>query len=336
MPLSPGSRLDAYEIVRPLGSGGMGEVWLATEVRLGRKVALKVLPADLTRDPLRVQRFEQEARAASALSHPNVCTIHALGETSEGQHYIAMEYVEGETLRQRLSTTRLTIRESLDIAIQVAAALSAAHAAGIVHRDIKPENVMLRPDGFVKVLDFGLAKLAPAQRRSPAADSDAHGSEDRSGHRGGDRRVHVAGAGARPGGGCPNGHLVAGRRALRDGGRAVAVCSPKRDGRARRDPAERAVASGALRAGPYPGTSADCHEDAAEGPVTTVPDRPGFAPRPQGATRTTSHPRTWLNRPPNGRMRPLCPLENRLRGFDLAPNTWSPGSLDTGGYLPQP
>jgi serine/threonine protein kinase len=170
MPLGPGSRLDAYEIVRPLGSGGMGEVWLATEVRLGRKVALKVLPPDLTQDPLRVQRFEQEARAASALNHPNVCTIHALGQTSEGQRYIAMEYVEGETLRQRLSTTRLTIRESLDIAIQVAAALSAAHSAAIVHRDIKPENVMLRPDGFVKVLDFGLAKLAPAPPIAGAAD----------------------------------------------------------------------------------------------------------------------------------------------------------------------
>ena len=137
-------------------------MWLATELRLGRKVALKLLPADLTRDPARVQRFEQEARAASALNHPNVCTIHALGETSDGQHYIAMEYVEGETLRQRLATSRLSIREALDIAIQVAAALSAAHAAGIVHRDIKPENVMLRPDGVVKVLDFGLAKLAPA------------------------------------------------------------------------------------------------------------------------------------------------------------------------------
>jgi eukaryotic-like serine/threonine-protein kinase len=160
--LGPGSQLDAYEIVRPLGSGGMGEVWLATEVRLGRKVALKVLPADVTRDPSRILRFEQEARAASALNHPNVCTIHALGETSEGQHYIAMEYVEGETLRQRLSTAHLSLREALDIAIQIAAALTAAHAAGIVHRDIKPENVMLRPDSVVKVLDFGLAKLAPA------------------------------------------------------------------------------------------------------------------------------------------------------------------------------
>jgi eukaryotic-like serine/threonine-protein kinase len=171
MPVGPGSRLDAYEIVRPLGSGGMGEVWLATEVRLGRKVALKVLPSDLTRDPLRVQRFEQEARAASALNHPNVCTIHALGQTSDSQHYIAMEYVEGETLRQRLATTRQSIREALDVAIQVAAALSAAHSAGVVHRDIKPENVMLRPDGFVKVLDFGLAKLAPAAPDITGADT---------------------------------------------------------------------------------------------------------------------------------------------------------------------
>ncbi len=163
MSLGPGTRLDAYEIVRPLGKGGMGEVWLATEVRLGRKVALKLLPAELTGDPIRVQRFEQEARAASALNHPNVCHIYALGETPDGQHYIAMELVEGDTLRQRLSTVRLAIREALDIAIQVAAVLSAAHAAGIVHRDIKPENVMLRPDEFVKVLDFGLAKLAPSR-----------------------------------------------------------------------------------------------------------------------------------------------------------------------------
>jgi eukaryotic-like serine/threonine-protein kinase len=139
----------------------MGEVWLATELRLGRKVALKLLPSDLTRDPTRILRFEQEARAASALNHPNVCTIYALDHTSEGQHYIAMEYVEGETLRQRLSRSRLSMGEAIDVAVQVAAALSVAHAAGIVHRDIKPENVMLRPDGVVKVLDFGLAKLAP-------------------------------------------------------------------------------------------------------------------------------------------------------------------------------
>jgi len=139
----------------------MGEVWLTTELRLGRKVALKLLPHDPTRDPTRIQRFEQEARAASALNHPNVCTIYALDQTGEGRHYIAMEYVEGETLRQRLATSRLPLRQALDIGIQVAAALSVAHGAGIIHRDIKPENVMLRPDGVVKVLDFGLAKLAP-------------------------------------------------------------------------------------------------------------------------------------------------------------------------------
>ncbi|MBK5296731.1 MAG: PD40 domain-containing protein, partial [Vicinamibacteria bacterium] len=158
MPLEPGTRLDAYELVRPLGSGGMGEVWLATELRLGRKVALKFLPAELTLDVGRVGRFEQEARAASALNHPNVSTILAMGETPDGQRYIAMEYVEGETLRRRLAG-RLAVRDALDLAIQVASALTAAHAAGIVHRDIKPENVMRRPDGFVKVLDFGLAKL---------------------------------------------------------------------------------------------------------------------------------------------------------------------------------
>jgi eukaryotic-like serine/threonine-protein kinase len=171
MSVGPGSRLDAYELVRPLGSGGMGEVWLATELRLGRKVALKLLPAELTRDAVRVRRFEQEARAASALNHPNVCTILALGETDDGQHYLAMELVEGETLRHRLSVARLSIREALDIAIQVAAALSAAHAAGIVHRDVKPENVMLRADGLVKVLDFGLAKLASTAPELACADT---------------------------------------------------------------------------------------------------------------------------------------------------------------------
>jgi serine/threonine protein kinase len=162
MPLQAGTRLGPYEVITLIGAGGMGEVWLATELRLGRRVALKLLPPDLTRNPARIVGFEQEARAASALNHPNVCTIHALGETEEGQHYIAMEYVEGETLRQRLTTSRLSVREALDIAIQVAAALAVAHAARIVHRDIKPENVMLRPDGVVKVLDFGLAKLAAA------------------------------------------------------------------------------------------------------------------------------------------------------------------------------
>ena len=161
MHFGTGSRLDTYEVIAPLGRGGMGEVWLARDLKLERRVALKVLPSDFTQDRSRLARFQQEARVASGLNHPNVCTIHSLGETPDGQQFIAMEYVEGETLRQRLSGPPLTLRHALDTAVQVASALSAAHAAGVVHRDLKPENVMLRPDRLVKVLDFGLAKLAP-------------------------------------------------------------------------------------------------------------------------------------------------------------------------------
>jgi serine/threonine protein kinase len=140
MVIGPGSRLDHYELVLLLGAGGMGEVWLAKELRLERKVALKLLPAELTRDPARVSRFEQEARAASALNHPSVCHIYTLGETGKGQHYIAMEYVEGETLRKRLTTSRLSIRESLDLAIHIASALSAVHAADIVYDYVRGQS----------------------------------------------------------------------------------------------------------------------------------------------------------------------------------------------------
>ena len=148
-----------YKILGALGAGGMGEVYLAQDTRLGRKIALKVLPREFTTDADRVRRFEQEARAASALSHPNVCVIHEIGDTEDGRRFITMEYIEGTTLRQQLAQKRLTLMEALDFAIQIASGLAVAHAAGIVHRDIKPENVMLRDDGLVKVLDFGLAKL---------------------------------------------------------------------------------------------------------------------------------------------------------------------------------
>jgi eukaryotic-like serine/threonine-protein kinase len=136
----------------------MGEVYLAEDMRLGRKLALKILPAEFTRDPDRLARFEQEARAASALNHPNIITIYEVGE-HEGAHFIATEYIEGRTLRQSTPPGGATLREALEITIQIAGALQAAHEAGITHRDIKPENVMIRPDGYVKVLDFGLAKL---------------------------------------------------------------------------------------------------------------------------------------------------------------------------------
>jgi serine/threonine protein kinase/Flp pilus assembly protein TadD len=147
-----------YRILDKLGSGGMGEVYLAEDTRLGRKLALKILPAGFTQDPDRVARFEQEARAASALNHPNIITIYEVGE-HEGSHFIATEFIEGRTLRQSLPPAGMPLNEALEIAIQTAGALQAAHEAGITHRDIKPENVMIRPDGYVKILDFGLAKL---------------------------------------------------------------------------------------------------------------------------------------------------------------------------------
>ena len=157
--LKPGQKIGSYEIVSFITRGGMGEVYLAQDRRLSRKVALKVLPVSFTKDDDRLRRFEQEARAASALNHPNIITIYEILKASS-THVIATEFVEGETLRRRLSHTTLSLNQSLQIAIQIADALAAAHAAGIIHRDIKPENIMLRPDGYVKVLDFGLAKLA--------------------------------------------------------------------------------------------------------------------------------------------------------------------------------
>ncbi len=159
-----GKTLGAYKLVRPIGRGGMGEVYLAHDVRLGRKVALKLLPKLLRPDPDGERRFKHEARAASAISHPNIAHIYEIGE-AEGRLFIAMEFVDGVTLRERLSKHNLVFGEALDIATQVAAGIAAAHAEGIVHRDIKPENIIIRPDGLVKVVDFGLAKLAGPDRR---------------------------------------------------------------------------------------------------------------------------------------------------------------------------
>jgi serine/threonine protein kinase/WD40 repeat protein len=154
-----GDQIGRYKILSQLGSGGMGEVYLVLDTTLGRNIALKLLPFDLAGDEHRMRRFEQEARTASALNHPNVCVIHEIGRTEDGRQFIAMEYVEGLTLRARMEQRRLTVTEALDVGAQIAWALEAAHAAGVVHRDIKPENIMLRRDGYVKVLDFGIAKL---------------------------------------------------------------------------------------------------------------------------------------------------------------------------------
>ncbi|MEN3326977.1 MAG: eukaryotic-like serine/threonine-protein kinase [Acidobacteriota bacterium] len=157
--LTPGQRIRHYQIVNLIGEGGMGEVYLANDTSLGRRVALKVLPTFVSKDPERLRRFKQEARAASRLSHPNVCVVHEIGETEDGRPFIAMEYVEGMTLRDRIRNQAMKLGDVLDIAIQIAEGLIAAHEAGIVHRDIKPENIIIRPEGYVKILDFGLAKL---------------------------------------------------------------------------------------------------------------------------------------------------------------------------------
>jgi serine/threonine protein kinase/WD40 repeat protein len=154
-----GQRVANFNVLSLIGEGGMGEVYLAEDMRLGRRVALKLLSAAFTNDADRMRRFMQEARAASALNHPNILTVHEIGRVNDID-FIATEFIEGETLRPSMAKRRLTLTQALDVAAQVAGALAAAHAAGVVHRDIKPENIMLRPDCYVKVLDFGLAKLA--------------------------------------------------------------------------------------------------------------------------------------------------------------------------------
>src|SRR6202521_5460217 len=157
--LTAGTKLGPYEIIAPLGAGGMGEVYRARDTHLGRTVAIKILPAAFSADQDRLHRFKEEARSASALNHPNIITIHDLGQ--EGStHYIAMELVEGKTLRELLVSGPLPMRKAIEIAAQVAEGLTKAHEAGIAHRDLKPENLMVSDDGFVKILDFGLAKLA--------------------------------------------------------------------------------------------------------------------------------------------------------------------------------
>jgi serine/threonine protein kinase len=152
-----GRMIGPYRIQYLLGAGGMGEIYLAEDTRLDRRVALKLLPAQFTGDNARLRRFMREAKSASALNHPNI--LYDIGQADE-IHFIATEFIEGNTLRQQIKGARLPLIEGLDVAVQIAGALAAAHAAGIIHRDIKPESVMVRPDGLVKVLDFGLAKLA--------------------------------------------------------------------------------------------------------------------------------------------------------------------------------
>jgi len=169
MTVDPGKRLGPYEIVSLLGAGGMGEVYRARDPRLGREVAVKVLPASFSQDPDRLRRFEHEARAAGALNHPNITAVYDIG-SHEGSPYVVTELLEGETLRSRLATGALSTRKALDYAIQIARGLAAAHEKGIVHRDLKPENLFVTKDGRVKILDFGLAKLKQPEEGSEKTD----------------------------------------------------------------------------------------------------------------------------------------------------------------------
>src|SRR5678815_5049631 len=173
MALSPNTTIAHYRVITKIGAGGMGEVYCARDNRLDREVAIKLLPADVSSNSDRLQRFEQEARATSALNHPNILTVYDIG-THEGSPYIVAELLEGEELRDRLDAGTIPQRKAVDYAQQIVSGLSAAHEKGIVHRDLKPENLFITNDDRVKILDFGLAKL----RESPASASGLSGNED--------------------------------------------------------------------------------------------------------------------------------------------------------------
>jgi len=229
MAFSPGSRFGSYEIRALLGTGGMGEVYRARDDRLQREVALKVLPDALRTDPERLSRFEREARTASNLNHPNILTIFEIGDV-DGTHFMAAELVAGETLGMRLKRGALTVRDAVELAGQIAAGVAAAHDVGIVHRDLKPDNVMIRPDGLVKVLDFGLAR--PAEHADAAVDDHTQAAT-------------VAGTVAGwPAARCPVGRLQPRHGALRDGVRFGAVCGRDQHRRDGLDPGTRTGAAG--------------------------------------------------------------------------------------------
>ena len=225
--LIPGTRLGPYEITAPLGVGGMGEVYRATDITLKRQVALKVVPVALAADPDRLARFQREAEVLASLNHPNIAQIHGL-EESDGTRALVMELVEGPTLADRVGNGAIPVDEALPIAKQIAEALEAAHEQGIIHRDLKPANIKVRPDGTVKVLDFGLAKAieragVPKRARNALPDDHLTRHDDRARHDARHRGLHEPRAGERKPVGQAERHLGLRLRALRDADRGAAV-----------------------------------------------------------------------------------------------------------------
>ena len=208
-----GESIGHYRIESLIGVGGMGEVYLARDEMLGRKVALKFLPKHLTTDATQLERFKTEARAASALNHPNILTVYEI-VTEGNRHFIATEFIEGITLRASLADSTMNLHDALNIAVQVASALAAAHETGVVHRDVKPENIMLRPDGYVKVLDFGIAKLTEPGGIGLTRRSSNNAAANATGVSVGHRSLHVSRTGARPDSRRAHRHLEPGRGAL--------------------------------------------------------------------------------------------------------------------------
>ena len=192
MTSSPGQKIGPYEVISSIGAGAMGEVYRARDTRLGREVALKILPAEFSENRERLARFEQEARSASALNHPNIITIYDVG-VSGFTSYLSMELVEGKSLRAVLDEGLMTLRRVVTFASQLADGLAKAHEAGIIHRDLKPENLMISKDGFLKILDFGLAKMTARYIKSSIASSDTNWNR----HGGWNRWIYVSGASER-------------------------------------------------------------------------------------------------------------------------------------------